>query len=432
MNETMFFDLLMCFIEGIILVYFINHVLEFNGRKIVLMLSTAAYILVSWLLSEVNMLVKMILIILAFFALCQINYKGKIISKIGYVIHAFYVIIISDISISNVIALFQQTSIFNTIINSGYSKVIFSFVIKLFNLILFTISIFIFKKVTKESETFYWICFDIVSACYLTISMAFVLLFPVTVYDPGIMTVFFFLAVFFLITSYIILYFFARLCEFHQKTHDDHIIRIKNKALTDYIELQNSYVEETHKLRHDIKNTISTISFLMSNENYEELNEYLLSINNNSLLNENVRITGNKTIDAVLSIKLQECRLKDIQFKYEISPLFQCGIELNDIVIILYNILDNGIEALSSLQIPDRELYLKMYNYGENIVIYSNNKFQPENDKNRFFDTDKDDKDLHGYGVKIIKEKVAQYLGDCSFKIENDMFQITLVIPELH
>ena len=48
-----------------------------------------------------------------------------------------------------------------------------------------------------------------------------------------------------------------------------------------------------------------------------------------------------------------------------------------------------------------------MYNYGENIVIYSNNKFQPENDKNEFFDTDKDDKDLHGYGVKIIKEKVV-------------------------
>lgn len=189
----------------------------------------------------------------------SLNFYG--ISKIGYVIHAFYVIIISDISISNVIALFQQTSIFNTIINSGYSKVIFSFVIKLFNLILFTISIFIFKKVTKESETFYWICFDIVSTCYLTISMAFVLLFPVTVYDPGIMTVFFFLAVFFLITSYIILYFFARLCEIHQKTHDDHIIRIKNKALTDYIELQNSYVEETHKLRHDIKNTISSHFF---------------------------------------------------------------------------------------------------------------------------------------------------------------------------
>ena len=70
MNETMFFDLLMCFIEGIILVYFINHVLEFNGRKIVLMLSTAAYILVSWLLSEVNMLVKMILIIVLKILVC--------------------------------------------------------------------------------------------------------------------------------------------------------------------------------------------------------------------------------------------------------------------------------------------------------------------------------------------------------------------------
>lgn len=88
-----------------------------------------------------------------------------------------------------------------------------------------------------------------------------------------------------------------------------------------------------------------------------------------------------------MNLKSFECENKNIQLKLSIAPCIECNINSNDIILILSNLIDNAIEAV--VKIPDerKTVTLKMYNYGQNLVVYSENKYIQNQRKRHFFDS---------------------------------------------
>lgn len=430
MSKIINFEMLLCLLEGIALVFFFNHILERKFKnKIVLSSSLILYIALSYFINTSLLIIKMSVSIIAFLFLCIINYKDHILVKIGCVIYAYYIFVMSDVLIADIMSIIQKISIYNTISSSNASKVVFSLVAKLFNFILFSVSIHIFKKIKTNYKQYYWLYFDIIIGCFLCIAITFVNLYPIMTYNPNEMTLFLFLSCMFFTASYLILCLFAKLCAYLQKEQIWAVNDIKYESLKNQMDLQKKYVDETRKVRHDIKKIIHTISYFNSQKQYESLTDFLSTITIDKTPNSSTIFCGNQIIDAILNLKSFECENKNIQLKLSIAPCIKCNINSNDIILILSNLIDNAIEAV--VKIPDerKTVTLKMYNYGQNLVVYSENKYIQNQRKRHFFDSDKKDSSVHGYGVKIISDLVTNNNGNISFDYDNNLFKATIILP---
>lgn len=233
----------------------------------------------------------------------------------------------------------------------------------------------------------------------------------------------------FFITSYLILYLFVKLCDYLQKEQIWAVSDIKYESLKKQMDLQQKFVDETYKFRHDFRKIIHTISYFSSQNQYENLNDFLSTLNIDNIPNATTVFSGNQIIDAILNLKTYECENKKIQLKLSASPCTECKINSNDIILILSNLIDNAMEAVAKVPNERKIITLKIYNYEQNIIIYSENSYVQNKGKNHFFDTDKNDSKVHGWGIKIIHDLVIRNNGNVSFDYDNNLFKATIMLP---
>lgn len=426
------FDYIMCVVEGIALMFFCFLIFEprrKNAPRTVL--SFAVYILISCLINHINMIAKISVLLVTIILICVMNYRDKLWIIFGYCMHAFYIIIFSDIVVSDIISLFQKTSIMNTILLSDKSKIIFSVVCKVLNFMLFYLSSKILRKIDKALGFSYWLCFDIIAVCYLAIAITFANLFPIAAYSAKEMSLLLILNILFFVTGYLILYLYARICQIKKQEYISNVERLKYESISNQLAVQKHYVEETRKIRHDIKNILQTIGYLNANKQYAEMEEYMKSVSGTMETSDYLYHTDNQFIDAILNLKLRECRSKDITMNTSVEPGLKCNIEPNDIVSLLSNVLDNAIEAVSVLHQNEKNIILKIGSHADSTVVYCENIYKERERKIDFFETDKQDKLIHGFGIGIIKSIVEKYGGNYSFEFKDRKFTSVIVLPNV-
>ena len=92
--------------------------------------------------------------------------------------------------------------------------------------------------------------------------------------------------------------------------------------------------------------------------------------------------------------------------------------------------MDNAIEAVYKTEEENKMVIIKIHNYGNNLILYSENKYVQNNSKSCFFQSEKTQLGLHGYGVKIINDLVEANNGHISFEPDNGLFKVTIMLPE--
>ena len=326
------------------------------------------------------------------------------------------------------ISLIQNTDIYNTVASYDGSTVFFAVTIKIINFLLYYISIKNFKKINKSSNTFSIITLDIIFICFLLISSVLVVLYPTVSYDPQQMTLFFILSMIFFITSFLILNLYVKLCDYFEKEQCWAVKDIKYKALKIQIELQNEFIETSNKFRHDMKKILETVSYFNEQDQHEELADFLNGLSVDKYSHEAVSYCKDQFINAVLNIKAKECENKGIAMKIRVSPILEYSASPDDMVLILSNILDNAIEAAEKTF--EKNVEIKIYNYADNLIIYSENTYPQKIYEKNFFKTDKKISDIHGYGIKIITELVNSNCGNISFEHDNGVFKVTIMLPD--
>lgn len=138
--------------------------------------------------------------------------------------------------------------------------------------------------------------------------------------------------------------------------------------------------------------------------------------------------TGVEVIDRILHFKGREMADKNIRFSVETISITDLNIGHGALISILTNIFDNAIEACKELSnpwiscyiIPDDEysLYMKVENSKNNQI-----KLDVQH-----IETTKQDKELHGYGVEIIRELIEKNGGKLSIEDKGDIFSLKFKI----
>ena len=192
----------------------------------------------------------------------------------------------------------------------------------------------------------------------------------------------------------------------------------------DILEKQN---KDLRIYAHDAKNHLSAIKNLNNNP---EIERHISKMIESLAKYSKVCHSGNHTLDVIIDKYVTECELNNIIFEFDIKNNNLSQIEPYDLVGILGNLLDNAIEATEKSK--DKTVRIESdFRNNFSVIIVSNSCVNtPKLDNSKLPSTTKNNKRLHGFGLKSVQKTVKKYNGDISFDYdyETKTFLVTIMI----
>lgn len=135
-------------------------------------------------------------------------------------------------------------------------------------------------------------------------------------------------------------------------------------------------------------------------------------------------------VNAILNTKYQEAISKHIVFVFKVNDLSRIGIDDEDLVVVLANLLNNAIEACEKCE-EKKIIKFKFMVEDELIILSVKNTYnQPlvyDNDEIRTSKTV--EPEAHGVGIKNIIRIVEKYEGEYVIQHNEMEFYFSLIIP---
>lgn len=208
------------------------------------------------------------------------------------------------------------------------------------------------------------------------------------------------------------------------------ILKMRNDMLEANYQSLRKIHDENRMMYHDFKNHMLVVYELIQEGKPKEALEYINTYIHWELsINQRVD-SGCKIIDIIVNCKNAEAVEKCIKFTYEIDYIGEIGIADIDMCALLANLLDNAIEACEKIEEKKRWIDLKIKRVNDMLFIWSENSMREDGKEGfNFFQTNKENKVLHGLGMKSIDNVVKKYDGHKEYEIQKDRFQIYISIP---
>ena len=178
---------------------------------------------------------------------------------------------------------------------------------------------------------------------------------------------------------------------------------------------------------------------------YEQIEEYLNRGEYNNIVNYidekipsfgegDLFISGNHVIDVVLSQKIFRAGKEGIHISCDIQLQELRTIHETDMNVLLSNLLDNAIEAVTIWKrknVCNAIIGLRLKKHNDYLLISEENPcVQDDSDYNQILNTSKEQADIHGIGMKSMKRVVEKYNGSMDYRVMNGMFSIKIVLED--
>lgn len=192
----------------------------------------------------------------------------------------------------------------------------------------------------------------------------------------------------------------------------------------DVLEKQN---DNLRIYAHDAKNHLATIKSLNTNP---QIDTYISEMIKKLSEYSNVCHSGNRIVDVIVNKYITECKINEIDFEFDIKNNNLSCIEYYDTVTILGNLLDNAVEAVSVAKEKHITFETDFRNNFSVIIISNSCDRNPLNESGDITETTKDNKRLHGFGLKSVRKTIKKYNGDIAFDYDSDknIFVVTVMI----
>lgn len=201
--------------------------------------------------------------------------------------------------------------------------------------------------------------------------------------------------------------------------------------LEQYSEQQKQYFEDllkkeqdTRQFRHDITAHLLQIQNFCEKGDHKAAEQYIRELLDEiTLINRKGYHVGNDIIDTLLNTYLSplasECRIK---VKGYAGP--ETGISRADLCVIVSNLLKNAAEAVGRCTREQKEIIFEVNRGKQFLSIKVKNTADPEKISIRdgYPVTGKNDKRLHGLGIRNVKAVAASYNGSYQYCIENGYY----------
>lgn len=210
-----------------------------------------------------------------------------------------------------------------------------------------------------------------------------------------------------------------------KKIHDIEMAEQKQIINLEYLDILEKKDEETQIFIHDIRNNLINIGNLT---NEGSVKEYIQNIYDKSNEISTKARTKNKLLDVIINKYALICKDKQIEFNTLSLNENLSFISDYDLSAILDNLLSNAVERAEKEENPYIDLSLESDNKFHKIIIRNSCSTKPIED-NHTLVTTKQNKKIHGYGMKSILKSLKNYNGELEWIYNNNEFKIIILIP---
>lgn len=213
----------------------------------------------------------------------------------------------------------------------------------------------------------------------------------------------------------------------------------ENKAKLRMTEMRNSLLEEKYqsmkeiytnnaKAYHDLNNHLNVLNNLLEEGNIECAKKYIADMGEPIRKLSNIIWTGNEIIDIMINFEVDKMNAKNIEYDIAVNFSKDMNISAHDVGAIIGNLLDNAIEATEKLRVSGK-IQFSMKQIHQFLSIKATNPCEESFAfEGAFPKTTKEDKELHGWGLRNVSDIVEKYEG--SFKCQNNkgLFEVNILL----
>lgn len=217
--------------------------------------------------------------------------------------------------------------------------------------------------------------------------------------------------------------------------HQKYKMELENNQMKMQLQYQNQYAEtvrqqekSVHRLRHDLKSTISILNDLIDHNQNAEMKEYIKTYAKSLVETTSIVNTDQPFLNAILNTKLTFAKEQGIICSCHV-PRQMPSISGADYCSLLGNLLDNAIEASFKQQAPEIAVAFDCFGTKLNVTV-KNRIMSSILEINPNLKSTKRAKSEHGYGINTIRDIANKYNGLVDFYETNGWFiaSITLYI----
>lgn len=225
------------------------------------------------------------------------------------------------------------------------------------------------------------------------------------------------------------------------RRENDFLLMKEEMEQQKYKEL-SAAVEKNRELVHDVKNHYLVIREYIRDGDYESLAGYIDGLHKDFARTDSWVYTGNFVLDLILGQKRLTAQGQGFSFELQASPLSGLPFSDREICSLFGNLLDNALEACERVRqrkeenaaakgAPGREeipeIMVKIEQQNQMLFIeISNSTDEIPEQKERGFQSSKNDPSLHGYGLKSVERIVADHDGVIRYDADGRSFTVTV------
>ena len=228
-------------------------------------------------------------------------------------------------------------------------------------------------------------------------------------------------------STFFALYLYEHMAEQSQIIHEqeqyEQQLDSQLKHMDELILKQN----ELRRIKHDMANQLIVLKGYLNSNDYSSLRQYINSLGDDFNNISTFINTGNTALDAILNTKKSLAESKGIAFNTDIHIPERLSLDPKDLCIIFGNALDNAIEACERLpEHADKRIDLLLMQDDHSFFCRLSNTAPPRSDNT--FTTSKADKVNHGFGLRNIRDTLANYGAVPQIEPQGGTFSLTFVI----
>lgn len=198
-------------------------------------------------------------------------------------------------------------------------------------------------------------------------------------------------------------------------------------------EVQNIY-QTMRAWRHDYHNHIQSIKAMLAMKKFQELDDYLGTLEQDLDSIDIAIRTGNVSLDAILSSKVSIARKNNIEVNCSAKVPGELKISDVHLCAIVGNLLDNAIEACEKIKssgenaFPQKFIRIYIGMFKEQLYISVSNSTNAKY-RRRLNELVTSKLGEHGFGLRRIDKIAEQYDGFVNRKNEPGIFATEVMLP---
>lgn len=431
MNATIWkvFEIAVNIYEGFNIFYFVFSFFEYNFKpkenRLVFSIGVLGYTIVVSIINQLTFyegIIGVIYIFLVFIFALFVLY-GSIIKKLFVSATAFLCILAVNSLVATFISSIANTELVNIYTQKSIERLMMILAVQLIVTYIYRLILKAFKKNGTLLNIREWILIStvlVLSFIMFLIIHQIQLNSEISIYSNNNLL----LVSFGLVVINVVCYYMTvNLSKANSIRTENKLLRLEQEYRQHYTENAQKQYEEIKRIRHDIKQSCSVMEQLISEKRFIELQHYLQQFNNEISIGESTVNTNNHIVNAIINTKLGEAKRKGIKtFCNTIRNINTNDIADIDICNLLGNMLDNAIEATEMCgETETKYIEINISINGEMLIISVKNSYNPKN-SSIDLQTNKHNKEHHGFGTKSIKKIASKYNGEADFYNENGMF----------